>query len=94
MARKQEQQDLIDVQPENAEQIAEAARQYQRADEARKAAKEVCDEERARLLELIHEADLQPLEDGTIMLTVGGLKITVKPREDAVQVKGTADEAP
>lgn len=87
-----EQLDLIDVHPENAKEIVACAKRYKRVMKKRVEylAEEV--EAKKQLLELIHEAGLQRLEDGKIRYTAEGMTITVEPRDDLIKVKSDDDE--
>ena len=88
-----EQMDLIDVAPANVKKIKPVAKKYEAAKRARMAAGEEEAELKERLLELVHEAKLSRLEDGTIRFKVDGMLITVTPRDELIKVKDeTGDE--
>ncbi len=88
---EQEQLDLIDVAPENAQEIIASVKRYKKAQTGRIALlnKEV--EERQKLRALIDAANLQRLEDGSIRFRVDGFIITVKPRDELITVKDEND---
>lgn len=88
-----EQLDLIDVSPENSKQIVGIARRYKTAQAQRIAALEREVEEKQKLLGLIKDAKLKPLDDGVIRFKVDGLLITVKPRDELVKVKEESEES-
>ena len=85
--QKDEQMDLIDIQPEKAKEIARVATQYKAAQKARLTALKAEVEKKRQLLELVKEAKLTPLSDGTIKFTVDFTEITVKPRDELIKVK-------
>ena len=83
---KGEQLDLIDVAPKNAKPIIAEARLYKRYQRARmlngekeRASKEI-------IKDLVHKAELQPLEDGSVRFSYDGMTVTVTPRDELVQV--------
>ena len=82
-----EQLDLIDVAPENAKPIVEAARLYKEAQSARLNALKEELKQRDEVLKLIKAAKLQPLEGGKIKFTYGGFTISVTPRNELITVK-------
>ena len=87
-----EQLDLIEVEPENAKQIARCARVYKKAQAVRL---EALDEEvknKKKLIALIHEADLQPV-NGKYKFRAGKMIITVTPCDERVGVKDDDGEA-
>jgi hypothetical protein len=88
--------DLIDVAPKNAKEIKRAARAYKKAQAQRITWLEDEKKCKAKILELVMAAKLQPLEGGVIRFQVDGMIIAVTPRDELVQVKddggGTEDE--
>lgn len=97
MAKKEqkiseEQLDLIDVHPENEKEIVAAAKLYRKHLANRQAAgrKEV--EQKEKILMLIKEAKLQPLEDGKIRFSSDGFTFTVTPRDFLVQITERTEE--
>lgn len=88
-----EQLALIDIAPENSKKIIGVARRYRVAQGQRIEAlvREVA--EKQKLLELIKEAKLTPLEGGKIRFRVNGLIITVTPRDELVRVKEEGEKA-
>ena len=88
MAEKKEgeQLDLIDVAPENAKPIIEAARLYQKYQAERIAAGVKEKEQKELIKELVAEAHLQTLAGGVIKFEYDGLRVTITPRDELVQV--------
>lgn len=87
MAKKNEQMDLIDVQPENVKPIVRAARRYKQLQSERKAAldKEVA--QKRKVLEMVNNAGLKRLENGVIRFTYDGVTISVTPRDELIKVE-------
>jgi len=83
----EEQPTLIDVAPENAKEIVRAAKRYKKAQADRIAALNIEIEEKAKLLNMIKQANLQRLADGTIRCHVDGFLITVTPRDEVLRIK-------
>lgn len=84
--RKPKQLDLIDVAPENAKPIIAAARLYQEHQHDRIAAGVKEKEQKELIKELVANADLQPLKGGKIKFEYDGLRVTITPRDELVQV--------
>jgi len=98
MAKKKEttageQLDLIDVAPENAKKIIAVARRYKEAQGQRIEALEREKTEKQKILDLVKEANLKRLDDGTITFKVDGMVIKVTPRDELVQVKDEAEQS-
>lgn len=85
-----EQLDLMEVGPENSQEIIRCARWYKAAQTKRIAALEEEIEAKGKLLALVKEAKLQRMEDGKIRFHCDGFTITVTPRDELIKVK--ADE--
>ena len=83
---KGEQLDLIDVKPENAEAIIAAARLYKKYQLARLTALGKETDQKQKVLELVKDAKLQPLEGGKIKFKYDGFIISVEPRDELVKV--------
>ena len=79
--------DLIDVTPENSQEIIAQARAYKAAQELRIDALEDEVAAKVKLLALIKEANLARLPDGKIRMRLDGYTITVTPRDELVKVK-------
>ncbi len=86
MTEKNEQMDLIDVSPENAKPIVEAGRKYQKYQVSRIAFGVKEKEQKELIKELVAKAELQPLAGGKIKFEYDGLRITITPRDELVQV--------
>ena len=86
-----EQLDLIDVSPKNAKPIIQAARIYKKHQTARIAALNKEIEQKQKILELVKEANLQPLEGGKIKFEYDGVTISIEPRDELVKVKDKAE---
>lgn len=82
-----EQLDLIDVSPENAKPIIAAARVYKKLVATRQNALDKEVKQKQKILGLIKEAKLTPLEDGTTKFRYDGVTISVTPRDELVKVK-------
>lgn len=89
----EEQLELIDLTPENAKPLRRAARAYKKAQGERIAALNDEKKHKEKILELVKEAKLKPLEGGVIRFSLNGMVITVTPRDQLVQVKAKDDEA-
>lgn len=87
-----EQLDLIDVSPANSKEIIKQARIYKKAQAERCEALAEEVESKQKLLSLIKEAGLKPLEDGVIRFRLDGFTITVKPRDELVKVKDDSED--
>ena len=85
--KKGEQMPLMDVEPENAKAIITAAREYKAVQVKRMAALEREVDAKGRVLAEIKKAHLQTLDGGVIRFKYDGMLITVKPRDELVQVK-------
>lgn len=86
-----EQMDLIDVTPENQKDILATAKAYKKVQKRRIEALAEEKTLKTELLELIRQADLQPV-DGKISVNVDGYTITVTPRDELVRVKDNSDD--
>lgn len=91
MAGKKE-KPLIDVNPENSKEILAAAEEYRDWQGKRLAALKKEVEFKQKILDLVKEAKLQRLPDGTISFALDGIKITIKPSQETVQVKDIITE--
>ncbi len=89
--QEQEQLDLIDIHPENAKPIIAAARIYKKLVGKRLdvLAQEV--EQKQKILDLVKEAKLTPLENGVVRFKYDNVTISITPRDELVKVK---DENP
>ena len=82
-----EQLELIDVTPKNAKPIIEVGRLYNIAKKARIAslAEEV--KYKTKIRQMVKDAGIQRLEDGTIKFTHNRVTILVEPQDEKVTVK-------
>lgn len=81
-----EQMVLIDIAPTKAKPIMVEAKIYKRLMLARKKAGEKEVAQKARVLSLIRDAKIRPLEDGVIRFSYDGFTISVTPRDELVKV--------
>lgn len=81
-----EQLDLIEVAPENAKQIIDAARLYKKARNARLTALKKEIDLKEKVLRLVKSANLQTLEGGKIKFKYGGFIFSVTPRDDLINI--------
>lgn len=86
-----EQLNLIDVQPENAKPIIQAARLYKKFQAARIAALKKEVDQKQVVLRLVREANLQPLDDGKIRFEYDNVMVSVTPRDELIKVKDKAE---
>ncbi|MFH1281406.1 MAG: hypothetical protein ABIH91_01630 [Candidatus Omnitrophota bacterium] len=83
-----EQMALIDVGPENGPIIVAQARIYKKASKARQKALKNEVEQKKKLLALIKDAGLKPLDvSGVIRFRCNSVIISVTPRDELVRVK-------
>lgn len=82
-----EQMELIDVSPKKAKPIIASARILKRLQIARASAQEKENKQKAILLNLIEEANIQRLPDGKIKFHYDGITLTVTPKQESVSVK-------
>ena len=91
MAKKKsdtgEQLDLINIHPENAEEIVADARAYKKTVKTRLSIQKKEADLKAKLLDTVAKAKLKPLADGTYRFRVDSVEIKVTPRDNLVQVK-------
>jgi hypothetical protein len=87
------QMDLIkDLHGKEAKKILKIAKDYKAAQKARLAALEEEKAYKQGLLALIKDAGIKPLDDGTIKFSLDGYTISVKPRDELIQVRETAED--
>lgn len=89
---KEEQLDLIDVEPENKKEMLRVARKYKAVQATRIEALAAEKKEKGKLLELVREAEIAPEADGSFRFRVGNLVISVTPRDELVRCKFDDDE--
>lgn len=87
-----EQLPLIDVGPENSEEIAVHIRLYRDALSKRLKYLKVEIKEKIKILDLVKEAKLIPLEDGTIRFKCADMLINVTPRDFLIKLKDEGEE--
>jgi len=83
---------LIDVGPENLRRITPIARRYRAAMKRRVQALAEEVEAKVKILELVKEAKLSRLQDGSIKFKCDGMTITVMPRDEKITVKEEKDD--
>jgi len=89
---KNEQLDLIDVHPENAKEILRVAKTYKRLQKERLTISDKQVNAKQKILDLVKQAKLKRLEDGTIKFSLDSITISITPRDELVKVKDK-DEA-
>lgn len=87
-----EQLDLIDVEPKNKKEILRVARKYKTSQCARMEAAAVEADMKEKLLAVVRAAKIVPDADGSYRFRVDSCTITVKPRDELVQVKFVDEE--
>lgn len=88
-----EQLSLIDVGPENIEEITPHIRQYKEAMSTRLKALKVEVKEKNIILELVKKAHLKRLEDGNIRFTCADMLIEITPRDEVIRIKNQSSKA-
>lgn len=83
---------LIDVEPENVQDILDVAEEYEEAKQARLKWLKKETELKQKVLEAVKKAELHPLEDGVIRFRADGKLITITPRDELIKVKKVKDE--
>lgn len=81
-----EQLELIDVTPANMKEIVPLVKAYRKATLADSRAKEKRKEAKAALTAAVHEAGLEPLEDGKIRFKCEDMVVLITPQDDSVRV--------
>ena len=81
-----EQLELIEVGPENIEEIAVHARRYKEAMNERLKALKVEVAEKQKILELVKKADLQRLKNGDIRFRCAGMVVLITPRDEVIKI--------
>lgn len=81
-----EQMPLIDVLPESAKPIVPVARRYHKIIRERLAIQKKEAEQKKKLGEAVHKADLLPLDNGKIIFKWQDITVEVEPQEDKVKV--------
>lgn len=84
-----EQMPLIDVTPENIKTILPAAKEYQKAKTSRMKATDKEVAAKNKLLGLVKNAKIKPLDDGTIRFRCENFTISITPRDELIKVKET-----
>lgn len=89
------QQEMLmdDIQPENANEIIEAAQLYKKFQAARLEALEKEVAQKNAVLALMKKAELTPVDtSGKIIFRSGGFIVTVQPRDEKITVKEESEE--
>ena len=88
MAKKGEQLDLINTDPENAEELMKTLRKYEdvKSRRCKLSTQEVA--LKGEILDHIHSAKLKPIDGkGKIQFTLAGAKVTVTPKSEKLSVE-------
>jgi hypothetical protein len=88
-----DQLELIDVAPKNARPIIEVAREYKKAMLMRLKYGNREVELKKKIRELVNNAGLQRLKDGSIRFEYDGVTVSVTPQDEKVTVKEKGDKA-
>ena len=84
--QKGEQMPLIDVLPESAKPIVPVARKYHKIIRERLAIQKKEAEQKKKLGEAVHKANLLPLDNGKILFKWQDIEVEVTPQADKVKV--------
>lgn len=84
---KGDQMQLIDVHPKKAKPIIVQAKILKKLQIARASAQDKENSQKAILLNLIEEANIQRLPNGKIKFTYDGVTITVTPKQESISIK-------
>ena len=82
-----EQMQLIDVHPKKARPIIAAAKILKKLQVARSSAQEKENTQKAKLLNLVEEANIQRLPDGRIKFSYDGVLLTITPKQESISIK-------
>ena len=82
-----EQMELIDVAPKKAKPIIAAARILKKLQVTRASAQDKENKQKAILLNLVEEANIQRLPNGQIIFTYDGVTLKITPKQESVSVK-------
>ncbi|KKK80115.1 hypothetical protein LCGC14_2826720 [marine sediment metagenome] len=85
-AKKGEQMDLIDVHPKNSKEIISVARAYKATQKVRIKALAEEIQLKQKIIDLTKKAGIKPMADGKIKFKLDGLKISITPRDELVQI--------
>jgi hypothetical protein len=83
---KGEQMPLIEVRPENVQEMTNIAERYKAVCRKRQELTAQETSLKEKLKELIGKAKLQRLEDGSIKFNCGGYPISVTPRDEVIRI--------
>ena len=89
-----EQMPLMDVGPENNQEIVEAVRTYKAHQHDRIAAGKKEFEAKQKVLTLVKKSELKPLQNGVIKFTCENAEIEVTPRDVLITIKEKAHKKP
>ena len=84
---KDEQLELIETGPGNAEEIIKAARLYKQAQNTRLSALKEELKYKGEVKRLVKKADMQPIKDGIIKFEHSGLVFCLTPRDELITIK-------
>ena len=91
MSRKAVQSTLLDIEPANKAALLRVLDALAKASDERAWAKQCEDDAKEKLLALVNDADLQRLPDGSIVFTIDGTRVTIKPGKETVKLKPVGD---
>lgn len=90
--RKQKQLQLIETLPENIQEIVDVALEYEDYKISRINIQKKETEFKAKISEMVHKAEFQPLKDGVIRFKHDGVLISVTPSKELIKVKRVKEE--
>ena len=85
--RKPKQLKLIETLPDNIQEIVDLAEEYEDVKQGRINILEKEKELKHKLLEMIKDSGIKPLEDGVIRFKHDGFMISITPRDELIKVK-------
>ena len=78
---------LIEIHSPNTKKMLSAARRYKKAQKVRLQALDEETTAKHEIVELAKKEKLKPMEDGTVKMSLEGVKISITPRDELVKVK-------
>lgn len=83
---KDEQLQLIDVGPKNVKEIRPHLEAYRNAVEEYSTLGNIVNTEKQAIIDLVHKAGLQRLQNGNIEFTIDGILIKIVPSEEKIKI--------